>query len=80
VTWELAANSGGCRVTLTHSGWTEEAKTYKSIASGWKEILGLLKHGLETGNIPLKTRMIYRLMGMFMFTMPKSTTVEEVGR
>jgi len=80
VTWQLAEIPGGCRVTVMHSGWTAEAKTYKSTASGWKEILGLLKHELETGDIPFKTRIVYKMMSAFMFAMPKSTKVEEVER
>ena len=78
VTWELAEESGGTRVTITHSGWTTAHKAPQKVAAGWREILGLLKQDLETGTIPLKTRIIYRLMGWFMFMMPKTTTTQHV--
>lgn len=80
VTWQIEEIPGGCRVSITHSGWTEEAKTYKNTGEGWKEILGLLKHDLETGDIPFKNRVIYKMMTAFMFTMPKSTKTEEVDK
>jgi uncharacterized protein YndB with AHSA1/START domain len=78
VTWELEEERGGCRVTVTHSGWTGEHEAPQKVAAGWKEILGLLKQDLETGTIPLKTRVMYRVMGWFMFAMPKTTTKEYV--
>lgn len=80
VTWELEEIPGGCRVTLTHSGWTDQAASHKSVVGGWKEILGLLKSELETGDIPFKTRMTYTMMGMFMFMLPKTTKIEEVEK
>lgn len=76
VSWELAEESGGCRVTITHSGWTEEHEAYDRTAAGWTEILGLLKQQLETGSIPFKTRVLYRVMGWFLFMMPKTTKAE----
>ncbi len=78
VTWELSEESDGCRVTITHSGWTAEHEAPEKVAAGWTEILGLLKHELETGDIPLKTRIMYRVMGWFMFMMPKATRTEHV--
>lgn len=80
VTWELEETQNGCKVTLTHSGWTTEHKAPEKVAAGWREILGLLKQDIETGQIPLKTRIIYRLMGAFMFMMPKTTKVGYVDR
>jgi len=80
VTWELQEENGGCRVTVTHSGWTDEHKTPQKSKGGWTEILGLLKHELETGDIPLKTRIVYRIMGWFMFMMPKTTKTEYIDR
>jgi uncharacterized protein YndB with AHSA1/START domain len=80
VTWELEETPSGCRVTLIHSGWTDQAKTHKGVSGGWKEILGTLKCELETGDIPFKTKAIYRIMGTLMFLLPKSTKVEEVER
>jgi uncharacterized protein YndB with AHSA1/START domain len=80
VTWELEETADGCKVTLTHSGWTTEHKAPEKVAAGWKEILALLKQDIETGQIPLKTRILYRLMGAFMFMMPKTTKVGHVDQ
>jgi uncharacterized protein YndB with AHSA1/START domain len=80
VTWQLEETPTGCRVTLTHGGWTDQAKTHKSVIGGWREILGLLKIEQETGTIPLKTRVVYRVMGALMFLLPTSTKVESVER
>ena len=73
VTWELAAEGDGCRVTLTHSGWTDEHMTMDKTAKGWVEILDLLKSEVETGSIPVKTRLTYRAMALFGFALPKRT-------
>ena len=78
VTWELEEAAGGCRVTVTHSGWTEEHDKPEKSGAGWREILGLLKQELETGDIPTKTKVMYRVMSLFMFAMPKTTTKEWV--
>jgi uncharacterized protein YndB with AHSA1/START domain len=80
VTWELKEEAGGCRVTITHSGWTAAHKAPEKVAAGWREILGLLKHELETGDIPTKTKIMYALYGTFMFMMPKSTTTEYIDK
>ena len=76
VTWELEEVDGACRVTLTHSGWTDAHTTADKVAAGWTEILGLLKAQVETGDVPLKTRVMYKVMGYFSFALPKTTTVE----
>jgi uncharacterized protein YndB with AHSA1/START domain len=78
VTWELAAIPGGCRVTLTHSRWTDRAKSYKSVGKTWAEILRVLKVELESGDIPFKTKLLYRVFGALEFMLPKSTTIEHV--
>lgn len=75
VTWELEEVPEGCRVTISHAGWTVQKDQDKHMA-GWIEILGLLKSQLETGDIPLKTRIIYRMQSMFMWAMPSSTKSE----
>jgi uncharacterized protein YndB with AHSA1/START domain len=80
VTWELTPVSGGCRVTLTHSRWTEGAKMYKSVATTWAEILKVLKIDLESGGIPFGTRAKYWMFGAMEFMLPKSTRVDEVTR
>jgi uncharacterized protein YndB with AHSA1/START domain len=78
VTWELEAVPGGCRVTLTHGGFTDQAKTHRGVAGGWREILALLKSEVETGKIPLRTRLVYRLQGALGFLLPSTTRVERV--
>lgn len=78
VTWELEDEGDACRVTVTHSGWTEEHDKPEKSGAGWKQILGLLKHELETGDIPLGTKFMYGMMGMFMFAMPASTKTEYI--
>lgn len=76
VTWELEEEAGGTRVTVTHSGWTDEHDKPEKSGAGWKQILGLLKQELETGDIPAGTKFMYQVMGWFMFAMPKSTKAE----
>lgn len=73
VTWNLEATDDGCRVTVTHTGWTDEHKAPEKSAGGWREILGLLKDEIETGQIPLKTRVTYSMMKWMMWMMPKTT-------
>lgn len=78
VTWELVPESGGCRVTVTHSGWTSAHEAAEKTGAGWKEILSLLKQDLETGTIPLRTRVLYGVMGAMSFMLPASTRAENV--
>lgn len=79
VTWELADEGDGCRVTLTHSGWTEAHKKPEKVAGGWRQILALLKAELETGKLPLGTRLMYAAMGAMMWALPARTKTENVG-
>jgi hypothetical protein len=76
VTWELAEEAGGCRVTICHSGWTPEHEAYDGTAGGWRRILELLRQELETGRIPLKTRIMFAVMGWMSFLLPRSTKTE----
>jgi uncharacterized protein YndB with AHSA1/START domain len=76
VTWELREEAGGCRVTVTHAGWTAAHHAPHTVAAGWREILGLLKHELETGRIPVKTRLLYAVMGWFTFLLPRTTRAD----
>lgn len=76
VTWQLKPEDGGCRVTITHSGWTSEHEAPEKTAAGWEQILELLKSELEAGRIPLKARVMYRVMGWFSFLLPKTTRTE----
>ena len=80
VTWELSEIQGGCRVKLTHSRWTDDMKSYKSVGAGWLEILRVMKLDLESGDIPAKTKMMYWMYGAMEFMLPKATRVEEVTR
>jgi uncharacterized protein YndB with AHSA1/START domain len=80
VTWELKEEKGGCRVTITHSGYTTAHKAPEKVKAGWTEILNILKIELETGDIPGKTKVMYTVMNWFLFMMPKSTKTEEVDR
>lgn len=76
VTWDLDETPDGCRVTITHSGWTEAHEDVDKQIAGWREILRLLKAEVETGSIPLKTRVQYAMMGMMSFMLPKTTRVD----
>jgi uncharacterized protein YndB with AHSA1/START domain len=78
VTWELTPEGKGCRVQVTHSGWTSAHEAAEKTGAGWREILSLLKHELETGKLPMKTRVMYAMMGWFMFAMPAKTKTENV--
>ena len=73
VTWNLEPTADGCRVTVTHTGWTDEHRAPEKTAGGWREILGLLRDEVETGQIPLKTRITYTMMNSMMWIMPKTT-------
>ncbi|MGH1493627.1 MAG: SRPBCC domain-containing protein [Acidimicrobiales bacterium] len=76
IAWDLTPEGSGCRVTLTHSGWTDEHTTEDKTVKAWGEILSLLKSEIETGSLPLKTRITYAMMGLFSFALPKRTTAE----
>ena len=76
VTWDLASEGNGCRVTLTHSGWTDVHTTEDKTVKSWSQILDLLRSEVETGSLPLKTRITYTIMGLFSFALPKRTTSE----
>lgn len=80
VAWELTAEGDGCRVTLTHSGWTDEHRTMDKTVKGWIEILDLLKAEVETGTVPLRTRLTYRVMALFSFALPKRTSAEHADQ
>lgn len=80
VTWELEEIPGGCRLTLTHGGFTDQVKTHKDVVGGWRLILDAMKGELERGRLPLKARFLYGLMGAMMFTQPKQTLTTEVDK
>jgi uncharacterized protein YndB with AHSA1/START domain len=79
VTWELAELPGGaCRVTLTHSRWNESMKSYRNVGATWGNILRLLKRELETGDIDMKAKLMYGMLGALEFMLPKTTSVAYV--
>lgn len=80
VTWELDEIPGGCRVTLTHGGFTTQSKTHKDVVGGWRMILDAMKAELESGELPLKIRLMYGLMGAMTFLQPKTTLTTEVDK
>ena len=43
-----------------------------------KEILALLEHELETGDLPAKAKIMFRLMGWLTFMLRRSTTTQHV--
>jgi uncharacterized protein YndB with AHSA1/START domain len=73
VTWELAEAAGVTRVTLTHSRFTDQAKTHKKVTGGWVSILDLLKTVAEERPIGLKWKAMYWMMDRLGWMMPKST-------
>ena len=80
IAWELETEGNGCRVTLTHSGWTDAHTTEDKTITAWNEILGLLKSEVETGSLPMKTRITYRMMNLFSFALPKRTTSDHADQ
>ena len=76
VLWELTPLGKGTRITLTHSRFEGETKTYKMVSGGWVQILGLLKAILERGDVPVATRVKYALMGASMWMLPRSMRAE----
>jgi len=80
VTWELTEAPDGTRVTLTHSGFTDQAKTHKKVSGGWVTILDLLKVVAEGGRLGFKWKAMYWMMDSFGWMMPKSTRADEVIR
>ena len=60
-------------VVIFHTGWTDAHTAPEKHEAGWNEILGLLKSELETGDIPTKTKVVYRLQSLFSFALPKTT-------
>lgn len=79
VTWELTDEGDGCRVTLTHSGWTTAHSKPEKVVGGWQQILGLLKADLESGTLPFGARVMYAVMGAMMWALPARTKTENVS-
>jgi hypothetical protein len=79
VTWTLKEENQGTRVTIRHSGYTSAHKAPEKVAAGWRQILGFLKTELETGDIPFSAKLMYGMMGAFMFMLRKETKTEVVN-
>jgi uncharacterized protein YndB with AHSA1/START domain len=73
VEWDLAEQGGVTRVTVTHSRFVDQQKTADSVRTSWVDILNNIKSVLETGTVPLKTRLMHGMMSAFMFMAPKET-------
>jgi len=73
VEWNLEEHRGVARVTVTHSQFVDQKKTADSVRTSWADILNNIKAVLETGTVPLKTRLMHQMMSAFMFMAPKET-------
>lgn len=78
VEWTLEETGGMTRVTVVHSQFVDQKKTADSVRTSWVGILGNIKAVVETGNVPLKTRLIHAMMQAFMFMAPKDTLRENI--
>jgi uncharacterized protein YndB with AHSA1/START domain len=76
VVWELKENAGKTRITITHSRFDGETRTYKSVSTSWPAILGLYKTVIETGKAPFGTRLKNGLMMGMSFMLPKSARTD----
>lgn len=81
VVWELTATTSGTRVTVTHSRFEGETKTYKAVYGSWPKILGLFKQVIEKGDVGAGTKFQQWMMGAMGFVLPRSlrTDVVEAG-
>lgn len=80
VTWELHEVGDRVRVTVTHTGFTDQAKTRKGVEGSWGQILADLKRVVETGAVGAGTRIKFALMNAMAFLLPASTRVDAVRR
>jgi uncharacterized protein YndB with AHSA1/START domain len=80
VTWQLDEISGGVRVTVTHSRYTDQVKAQKKAKGGWPLILESLKATTEGQPLPGKMKMVHLMMRLFMFMAPRAMLVENVER
>jgi uncharacterized protein YndB with AHSA1/START domain len=79
VEWTLEERAGATRVTVVHSKFVDQKKTADSVRTSWPTILGNIKSVVETGNVPLKTRVLHGLMQTLMFLAPKETLRENIS-
>jgi len=78
VEWQLQQIGALTRVTVTHSKFVDQQKTADAVRTSWVGILANIKAVVETGNVPLTTRLKHALMSAFMFMAPKETLRENV--
>ncbi len=78
VEWTLEEAAGSTRVTVVHSQFVDQKKTADSVKTSWVGILGNIKAVVETGNVPLGTRIKHGLMQAMMFMAPKATLRENI--
>lgn len=78
VRWELSPTAKGTRVTVTHSRFEGETRTYRSVTSSWPSILDLYRQEVETGDVGVGTKFKLALMGALGFMLPKSLRTEVV--
>ena len=78
VEWQLQQIGALTRVTVTHSKFVDQQKTADAVRTSWVGILANIKAVVETGNVPLTTRLKHGLMSAFMFMAPKETLAENV--
>ncbi len=76
VEWEFTPTQTGTKVTVTHSRFTGETRTYKSVSTSWPRILGLYKKVIESGQAPLDVRFKNGAMMGMTFMLPKSAKTE----
>jgi uncharacterized protein YndB with AHSA1/START domain len=80
VVWDLTPTASGTRITLTHSKFDGETKTFRAVGRGWPKILALFRAVIETGDVPWRVKVQHALMGALSFLLPKSLRTEEVER
>jgi uncharacterized protein YndB with AHSA1/START domain len=80
VVWELAESGGGTRVTVTHSRFAGETRTYKSVSTSWPKILGIYKRQIESNSVALGVRMLNGMMMGMSFMLPKKAGTETAMR
>lgn len=78
VRWELAPTAKGTRVTVTHSRFEGETKTYKAVVTSWVSILDLYRREIEQGDVPFGTKLKLGMMGAMSFVLPKSLRTDVV--
>lgn len=70
VTFELEDKGKGTKVTIRHQGLDEAPKHSSRVTRGWDSILKNLKIWMETGSLPLSSRMQNNVMHFFLKLMP----------